>query len=351
MTGGGKGPLLSPEKSLTLSCNNDQVLFDSKAQCLTSGTGRRYDPETETLVPVMLENHSGDSRVKIDESGKSQTLTSRMGTGGGNVPMLMEPVAIQHSVIGRKPEAGAQGPGFRDDGKMFTLDSRGSAHAIAFQPGNLSRQAGAAPSTEVFPTLGATTQGDQFPHVAFAVNQRDEVRDLGQKSGAIQAQPGMKQQTFIAEPIAFNGDQSEKTRSMGEAVEQSPTLRAGGSVHVAYAIRTAQTSSNGWGITEETSYTLDLASGQAVCYPEPANTLLAKANMSYRGDTDNVVRMGYAVRRLTPTECERLQGMPDQWTEGGSDSKRYKAIGNSLARPCSDFVMMRIKAIYDIESR
>ena len=38
---------------------------------------------------VMLENHPADSRVKIDDSGKCQTLTSRMGTGGGNVPMVM----------------------------------------------------------------------------------------------------------------------------------------------------------------------------------------------------------------------------------------------------------------------
>ena len=48
------------------------------------------------------------------------------------------------------------------------------------------------------------------------------------------------------------------------------------------------------------------------------------------------------VRRLTPLECERLQGLPDGWTEGGSDTARYKAIGNGMAQPCADFVLRRI---------
>lgn len=51
---------------------------------------------------------------------------------------------------------------------------------------------------------------------------------------------------------------------------------------------------------------------------------------------------GGTVRRLTPLECERLQGLPDGWTEGGSDTARYKAIGNGMAQPCADFVLRRI---------
>ena len=46
-----------------------------------------------------IENHPADSRVNIDESGKVQTLTSRMGTGGGNVPMMLEPLAIDRALI------------------------------------------------------------------------------------------------------------------------------------------------------------------------------------------------------------------------------------------------------------
>lgn len=48
------------------------------------------------------------------------------------------------------------------------------------------------------------------------------------------------------------------------------------------------------------------------------------------------------VRRLTPLECERLQGLPDKWTEGGSDTARYRAIGNGMAQPCADYVMSKV---------
>lgn len=50
------------------------------------------------------------------------------------------------------------------------------------------------------------------------------------------------------------------------------------------------------------------------------------------------------IRRLTPLECERLQGFPDGWTdiEGASDSARYKALGNSVAIPCVDYVLQGI---------
>ena len=63
-------------------------------------------------------------------------------------------------------------------------------------------------------------------------------------------------------------------------------------------------------------------------------------------DSNNVVRQQYAVRRLTPLECERLQGLPDGWTlindKSCSDSARYKAIGNGMAQPCADYVIQRI---------
>lgn len=74
-------------------------------------------------------------------------------------------------------------------------------------------------------------------------------------------------------------------------------------------------------------------------------TLQAKSNGGISYNLQNVCRTGYTVRRLTPTECERLQGYPDGWTDIGewvdskgkkritSDSARYKALGNSIAIP------------------
>ena len=53
------------------------------------------------------------------------------------------------------------------------------------------------------------------------------------------------------------------------------------------------------------------------------------------------------IRRLTPLECERLQGFPDSWTDipNASDSSRYKALGNSVAIPCVDYVLQGIALV------
>ena len=65
--------------------------------------------------------------------------------------------------------------------------------------------------------------------------------------------------------------------------------------------------------------------------------------------TDLVVESGrqYArlIRRLTPLECERLQGFPDKWTSlsDAADSARYRALGNSVAIPCVEFIMKSLK--------
>ena len=66
-------------------------------------------------------------------------------------------------------------------------------------------------------------------------------------------------------------------------------------------------------------------------------------------DATDLISDGYVVRRLTPTECERLQGFSDGWTAYGHDGKRipdsarYRALGNSVAIPCVEFIMRRIK--------
>jgi DNA (cytosine-5)-methyltransferase 1 len=54
---------------------------------------------------------------------------------------------------------------------------------------------------------------------------------------------------------------------------------------------------------------------------------------------------GTIVRRLTPLECERLQGFPDNWTAGQVDSHRYKQLGNSVAVPVFEWVGRRLVAV------
>ena len=58
------------------------------------------------------------------------------------------------------------------------------------------------------------------------------------------------------------------------------------------------------------------------------------------------------IRRLTPLECERLQAFPDDWTNipGASDSARYRALGNSVAIPCVEFIMKSLQAVAAMEA-
>lgn len=119
---------------------------------------------------------------------------------------------------------------------------------------------------------------------------------------------------------------------------------------------------NGKGWTENVSYTLNTIDRPAVScvdvgffnsYEEQATTLLARM---YK---DPPIINKHIVRRLTPLECERLQGYPDGWTDIGdwidskgkthkaADSPRYKALGNSIALPYWKVLLKRISAQYD----
>jgi DNA (cytosine-5)-methyltransferase 1 len=106
--GGGKGPLLSTDKSLSLSTSNEQLLF------------------TPTDNPIVFENSYRDA-ARIAEDGITQTLTSKMGTGGGNTPMVAIPIQD-----GRDIEKHQNGLGVADEGSpSYTIDQTG-AQAIAY---------------------------------------------------------------------------------------------------------------------------------------------------------------------------------------------------------------------------
>jgi DNA (cytosine-5)-methyltransferase 1 len=83
-----------------------------------------------------------------------------------------------------------------------------------------------------------------------------------------------------------------------------------------------------------------------------SGTLQAKDPAGYSLNFQNPVRIGSIVRRLTPPECERLQGYPDGWTQFGhdgkeiSDTRRYQMLGNSVAVPCVAYIMLGIAAQY-----
>ena len=84
----------------------------------------------------------------------------------------------------------------------------------------------------------------------------------------------------------------------------------------------------------------EIASTESARQHKDATDLICQPPSTWDTDCRNLIR------RLTPLECERLQGFPDGWTDipGASDSARYKALGNSVAIPCVEFIMSRIAA-------
>ena len=136
----------------------------------------------------------------------------------------------------------------------------------------------------------------------------------------------------------------------------SPTLRTGGAgMAVVYPIddgRELEKHQNGTGIGEEgaPAYTLDRQQLPAVALAfdlynqqvtEKNQTLSSAASDASHTGT---IWEGSIVRRLTPTECERLQGFPDNWTDGQADSNRYKQMGNAVAVPVVQWIIDRMVA-------
>ena len=193
----------------------------------------------------------------------------------------------------------------------------------------------------------------------------------------------------------FKLGNSEQARSIGYAEEQSPTLNAecGGNKpavvaldmsHACDVIRDcgevvpslqARMGTGGNQVPLTYQYVTgtlspgahagsyngqDAYNDMLVCgaTPDVAHALRAKAACAYREDAETYPVQNMVVRRLTPMECERLQGFPDGWTDIGewrdskgklrkpSDSPRYKALGNSIALPFWDFLAKRISAQY-----
>lgn len=147
---------------------------------------------------------------------------------------------------------------------------------------------------------------------------------------------------------------------------QSPTLRSEthGNLpivcHMAYVLQGTMigqgkpSGSNGSGVNKEKCFTLTATDQHSIATVDCRNyreneeisgTLQAKESGGYSLNCQNPVRIGENVRRLTPTECERLMGYPDGWTaldEHGKticDSRRYQMLGNSIAVPCAAYIL------------
>lgn len=220
-----------------------------------------------------------------------------------------------------------------------------------FKLGNSEQARSIGYQEELSPTLNAECGGNKPAVVAPAVMAFDTTQITSKENGS-QPEFGKPCHTLNANAhvpcVAL--DTTHACDVIRECGEQAPALQArmgtgGNQVPLTYGIGNGQ-AHEGAAMTEEVSQTLNtMHDVQAVMCEDVAHTLRAKANCAYREDAETYPVQNMVVRRLTPLECERLQGFPDGWTDIGdytdstgkkrktSDSARYKALGNSIALP------------------
>lgn len=168
--------------------------------------------------------------------------------------------------------------------------------------------------------------------------------------------------------VAFDTTQLTSPANYSNPQPGDPCHPLAAAAHVpAVAIRTANTSANGHGISENVAHTLDRAQGQAVAVSLRGREGGATAELGDEvgqclrasnggGDKPHVLT-SMAVRRLTPKECERLQGFPDNYTltpyrnKPAADGPRYKALGNSMAVPVMRWIGERIAQVEAIQQK
>jgi DNA (cytosine-5)-methyltransferase 1 len=251
----------------TLACNNDQYLFQ----------------------PVYsVENHPNDSCVGINEDGIVQALTSRMGTGGGNVPMVL-----------------AIGTSHADD--VVRMDD------------------------VVSPLQARDYKGGKLVYALDRASYQDKVGSLCARD-----YKGVGSQYVEEDKLVCYWDGSQVTGTL-----------------------TANNASGNQRMPDKENFNCVIAAVDCRNGTENAVNGALQSNSAHSLNGNNVVRSRYIVRRLTPMECERLQGYPDGWTDIGewtdstgkvhktSDAARYKALGNSIALPPWKWVLKRLCACYE----
>jgi DNA (cytosine-5)-methyltransferase 1 len=195
-----------------------------------------------------------------------------------------------------------------------------------------TREDGASPTLRAMTHFGSHANGGGQIAVAFAQNTRDEVRLIGGDGamvGALGAEPGMKQQAYVA--IAFDAQAAGDT-AHAAGVEVAGALHGGGKhggrSAVAFDLRGREGGADLEGPHETAS--IRAADG---------------------GSSRSYLALPWAVRRLTPVECERLQGFPDGYTDVPflrnltPDGVRYKQLGNSMAVNAMDWLGHRIDLV------
>jgi len=297
--------------------HNPQVGESVGSLCARTGRSRSVqDAEQGHIVPFDLAQiTSKTNRSKAEDGMPAPTMSKSS--------HMHVTYAIQERAVCENPNAGPDGAGFRDDDAAYTLEARPVTQAIAYSimPMNSGKDYKARETEVAQPLMaGGPVGGNQGGDYVAQPVASPTLRKGGDGGGQ---QPA----------VAFNWKMGAKARTIGLSEEQSPTLSTGAD---RYAVMVP-----------------------SEAFQPTADCLTAAYGTKWNGNASATNGSLFAqqqstVRRLTPVECERLQGFPDNFTaipwrkkgaEDCPDGPRYKALGNSMAVPVMRWIGERIMKV------
>ena len=292
---------------------------------------------------------------------------------------------------GASPDSLKEGIAFSANQRDEVRDLHGVAGALQAQPGmkqqtfvaSFSAGAGASAGSiayneTVSPTLKGSASGNCMPSVLCINDQGGKIMECSEDvTGTLRAQEHGHQPLVLRpkHPMVYenHGIDGRYTGPHDVAPTMSARYGTGGNnvplVQAEEVIcitgnaidRQPQNGGNGIGWQRNIAYTLtatdrhSVFSRQRVDQFKEDDIASTESARQYKDATDIVCRpvsewsdaFCHLLRRLVPLECERLQGYPDGWTDvpGASDSARYKALGNSVAIPCVEYLMERVALV------
>jgi DNA (cytosine-5)-methyltransferase 1 len=218
-------------------------------------------------------------------------------------------VAIQERAICENPGAGPDGAGVRADGVSYTLEARTVPQAVAY---------------DITGTLATNGGKETDCHTAL------RSRPPGQSEASTT--------TVVAQGFTYSGYSNQPAWMTGDRTDCLPASGHSDGSH------------QGVGVVAFAQNQL----GEVRTNAEVMGTVNTNQNAS--GRNTPMVQQAMAVRRLTPRECERLQGFPDDYTlveyrkKPAADGPRYRALGNSMAVPVMRWIGERIKMVDELRS-
>ena len=230
---------------------------------------------------------------------------------------------------------------------MATQNMQMQTFIASFSAGAGSSAGTIGYAEEVAPTLKGSPSGNCMPSVMCLHDQGGQRMDVCENmTGTLRAnekghQPLVYENHGVDARIRESGEVSPTvTARYGTGGGNTPLVQEPNEVYciVGNIIdRQPENGGNGCGYQADLAYTLTAADHHAIAQPYQDERMRGEVQL---------------IRRLTPLECERLQGFPDDWTDipGSSDSVRYRALGNSVAIPCVDFIMKSLREVIELEA-